>query len=190
NKSLALTDIPHILAVSLVYDLPFGDGKRFLSKGGPVNRVVGGWRATSVIRMQSGAPFFFRSGNCNVPGQFAAKCVPAILPGANPFAQSMGSYDPSKPLFNPVAFESPNSFNFYWGAGPRISDLRGFGYHNMDFGLTKDTPLTERVILQFRIEAFNIWNWHVYSVPGSGAWFNAQPFNTDVASPSFVTWLG
>src|SRR5207244_3348681 len=50
NRSLALTDIPQILAVSLVYDLPFGDGKRYLSKGGAADKVVSGWRATSVIR--------------------------------------------------------------------------------------------------------------------------------------------
>ncbi|MCI0422512.1 MAG: TonB-dependent receptor [Acidobacteria bacterium] len=189
NKSLASLDVPQAFALSFTYQLPFGNGKRFLSKGGIVNRILGGWEVTSIARAYSGTPLFFRSSFCNVPGQFAAGCIPAILPGADPYAQDKGNYDPQKPLFNKAAFESADSFNFYLGKGPRVSNLRGFGYRNQDFGLTKVTQISEKVSIQIRAEAFNVWNWHIFTQAGANfAGFNVV--NTDVASPSFGMWRG
>ena len=192
GKSLALTDIPQIFDVALGYDLPFGAGQRFLNTGGAVNKVVGGWKPSAIIRLQSPAPFFFNSSLCNVPSQFAASCVPSILPGANPFAQSRKNFNPAEPLFNAAAFQPASTFNFNFGDGSRMSNLRGFGYHNVDFNLEKDTKLTEKLNLEMRFGFFNIFNWHVYTNPGSsiGATGNPQPFITDVNSPSFGTWTG
>src|SRR5207247_7295152 len=68
--------------------------------------LVGGWSLSSTVKITSGAPFYFRSGTCNVPGQFREVCIPGILPGANPFAQSLSDFDPNKPLFNVKAFRS------------------------------------------------------------------------------------
>ncbi|HVN81503.1 MAG TPA: hypothetical protein VMW38_21115, partial [Terriglobia bacterium] len=103
---------------------------------------------------------FFRSYQCNVPGEFRAQCIPGIIPGANPFAQDKGNFNPEQPLFNADSFESKDSFNFYWGQGPRMSNVRGFGYHNHDLSLLKNTRISEGINLQFRAEFFNVWNWH------------------------------
>ena len=187
NKSLAIDDVPQVLSVAFVYELPFGKGKRLLNAGGVVDKLVGGWRLTNIFRASSGIPFFFRSGNCNVPSQFAVGCIPAVLAGANPFAQEKSSFDPNQPLLNRAAFESPDSFNFYYGTGPRISNLRGFGYHNHDFGLSKNISLTERASVEIRSEFFNVWNWHVFANPGE---FGAGAFDTNVASPTFGMWNG
>ena len=123
-------------------------------------------------RMTRSDPLFFRSGTCNVPSQFLAGCIPAILPGANPWAQSKSNFDPNQPLLNVSAFESANNFNFYYGQGPRISNLRGFGYHNQDMGLIKNTNLTERVSVQFRAEAFNVFNHTEFRPPASSSFFS------------------
>jgi len=144
NKSLASSDVPQILAVAFTYQLPFGTGKRFLSKGSLADKVVGGWELTSIIRDSSGQPMFFRSGNCNIPGQFAMGCIPAILPAANPYAQDKTHFDVNKPLLNAAAFQPADIFSFYGGAGPRVSNIRGFGYHNEDLGLTKRTSRAGR----------------------------------------------
>jgi len=109
NKSLASSDVPQILAVAFTYQLPFGTGKRFLSKNSLVDKVVSGWELTSIIRDSSGQPMFFRSGNCNIPGQFAMGCIPALLPGANPYAQDKSHFDVNKPLFSAAAFNPPAS---------------------------------------------------------------------------------
>ena len=189
NKSLGVSDVPQVLSASLIYDLPFGQGKRFLDRKGVVDKILGGWQVSSIFRASSAIPFFFRSSNCNLPSQFAAACIPAILPGANPFAQDKDNFDPNRPLFNSAAFESPDSFNFYYGQGPRISNLRGFGYQNHDIGLLKDTRISEGVKIQFRAEFFNVWNWHRFTPRNAGS-YNYSAFNTDVASPSFGMWNG
>ena len=189
NKSLSVDDVPQILQLSLMYDLPVGKGKRFLNVSGPVDKVLGGWQLVSLFRVSSGVPFFFRSSFCNVPDAFTAACIPAIPAGAKPYLQSVNSYNPDKgPLFNSAAFEDPNSFNFYWGRGARISNLRGPGYRNHDLSLIKNTRVTEKVGLQFRAEFFNAWNWH--SLNCTTRCFGATGFDTDVSSPTFGQWNG
>jgi hypothetical protein len=189
NKALSVMDTPQSLSFALSYDLPFGRGKRFLGTGGAVDKVVGGWQIVSIFKATSGNPFYFRSSSCNVPQQFQAACIPKILPGVKPFLQDPAHFDPNKgPLFNPAAFEDPSSFNFYFGQGDRVSNLRGPGYHNEDVSLVKNTRITERAGLQFRAEFFNVFNWHILTP--SGYYFGQQAFDTDVASPTFGQWTG
>lgn len=185
NKSLSNDDVPHIFALSLTYQLPMGPGKGFLDRGGLAGKLSGGWQVTSIVRVSAGQPLIFNSSYCNVPGQFAAACIPALLPGANIYAQSMSHYDPTKPLFNAGAFEPATAFNFYFGAGPRVSNIRGFGYHNQDLGIEKETQFGEKMRFLLRVEAFNVWNWHIFTASNAGGFVN-----TDVASPSFGLWNG
>jgi hypothetical protein len=190
NKALAIDDTPQIISLALVHQLPFGKGKRFLDQGGVVDKILGGWEVTSIFRASSGVPFSFRSSNCNVPGEFRAACIPAILPGAYPWAQGKGTFDPNGPLFNAAAFEhsDPAGFQFEFGQGPRISNLRGFGFHNQDLGLLKNTRITEKWSVQFRAEFFNVWNWHIFGCTSMCWGYSA--FDTDSASPSFGMWNG
>ena len=188
NKGLAEDDTPQILSLSLIYQLPFGIGRRFVNRSGGVDKLLGGWQVSSTFRVTSGTPLFFRSAACNVPGQFVAACIPALLPGANPWGQDKGNFEPSLRLFNKAAFESPDGFNFYYGKGPRISNLRGFGYHDHDLAFLKNTRLTEKTSIQFRAEFFNIWNWHISACQAQC--FGNLAFDNDVSSPSFGSWNG
>ena len=193
NKALALNDVPQTFSLAMVYELPFGRGKPFASSTGPADRLISGWQLGTILRITAGVPFLFRSGNCNVPAQFVAGCLPAVLSGANPFAQKKdGSFDPNLPLFDKTAFEPADSFNFYLGQGARVSNYRGFGYHNQDLNLLKNTRITERVNLQFRFEFFNIFNWHTYTSRGGedGLAGNFSAFDTDISSPNFGIWNG
>ncbi len=194
NKALAVDDVPQILSQAFVYELPFGKGKRWANMGGVVNELIGGWSISSVLRVSSAVPFFFRSGYCNIPAQLAAGCIPSIIPGSNPWAQDKSHFDPNKPLFNQAAFEDFNSFNFYLGKGPRISNLRGFGYHNHDVGVIKNIRITERVALQLRGEFFNIWNWHTFTCAtqcfGGGIFGGPPVFGNDISSSEFGLWNG
>jgi len=188
TKALGTNDVPQAFSLSFIYQLPAGKGQRYASRSGAVNKLIGGWQAGTIFRATSGVPFFFRSGFCNVPGQFRASCIPSS--SGDPFAQDKGSYDPNSKLFRRDAFEPSDSFNFYYGKGPRVSDFRGFGYHNQDLSLVKNTNITERVNLQFRAEFFNIWNWHTFTNPGGDGGFNSGVIDIDVASPSFGDWNG
>jgi hypothetical protein len=59
DKSISTQDIPHTFVLSYLYQLPVGQGKKFLNKGGIANRVVGGWEVGAVQRYQSGQPLSF-----------------------------------------------------------------------------------------------------------------------------------
>ncbi len=91
---IVATDTPHVLSAAFVYQLPFGEGKKWANTGGVVNALVGGWQMSTIFRYSSGLPLYFRSSFCNVPGQFRAGCIPAIVNPSAVFAQDKGDYDP------------------------------------------------------------------------------------------------
>ncbi len=194
NKSLAADDVPQVFSFTLVYELPFGRGKRFLSTSRAADLLLGGWSVASITRLSSGTPLFFRSSFCNVPGQFRAGCIPAILPGKNVFVKDKGDFDPGlgQPLFNKDAFEPLEAFNFYWGAGPRVSNVRGYGYKNEDLAIYKNIRINERLKFQLRGEFFNLFNFHNFTgyTSGGANWYWASAFTTDLASPDFGKWNG
>jgi hypothetical protein len=179
TKGFAFNDVPHTFSLATIYDLPFGRGRRWLSGGGVINHIVGGWKMSNILRFSSGTPFAFGSSFCNVPGQFAVSCIPGVLPGESPWAQDKSHFDPSSPLVDIAAFEPKERFGSgtYFGSGARITNYRGFGYRNHDFALSKDIRITERVNFQLRAEAFNLWNNHTLT-----------GFNTDINSRSFGEW--
>jgi hypothetical protein len=50
-------DVPHRWVTSGIAELPFGKGKRFLNRGGWVDKLVGGFRLSGIFTLQSGFPF-------------------------------------------------------------------------------------------------------------------------------------
>ena len=93
-------------------------------------------------------------------------------------------------MFNKDAFEPVSAFNFYYGKGNRIEeDIRGFAYHNQDLSFIKHTRMGGGTNLQFRVEMFNVWNWHMFNARGSVDG-GVSAFNTDIASPDFGKWNG
>jgi len=56
-------DINHVFNANFVYELPFGQGKRFLGGSrGVLDKIVGGWSTSTIFRWQSGSPFSIYSG--------------------------------------------------------------------------------------------------------------------------------
>ncbi len=90
ERTRADFDVTHILNGSIIYELPFGSGKKWLSGGGVSDKVFGGWQLSSIIHAQSGAPISLLSarGTFNRGGRS----------GGNP-ADSSLSPDAIKDLF-------------------------------------------------------------------------------------------
>jgi len=202
NRSLAPDDVPQTLSAAFVYELPFGRGKRYLSTHSMLDRVVGGWQISPVIRYSKGTPMWVRSGTC-LTAYTVQGCLPGLLSGANPFLQDPNSYDPAKgPLLNAAAFEPLSSFEpagscpsctgvfGYTGTGPRIFNFRGPNYKNVDFALTKNTKINERLNLIFRAEFYNAFNLHLFVNDGNFNIGGNNAFNTDISSSGFGTWNG
>jgi hypothetical protein len=120
-------------------------------------------------------------------------CLPGLLPGASPYAQSLNNIDTTKPLLNVDSFEPASGFNFYTGNGPRVQNFRQPGYSDFDMGLQKSVHISERVTFQLRGDAFNIFNAHHFDTVGisiQSSGLGGSAFDTDVSSPTFGMWNG
>ncbi|MFN7992198.1 MAG: carboxypeptidase regulatory-like domain-containing protein [Bryobacteraceae bacterium] len=189
NMSLSTDDIPHTVAVMLVYDLPFGKGKHFLNDSGVLGHVVGGWTVASSMKFTSGMPLYFRNSSiCGLPSQFQAACIPAIT--GNVLTQSWGGIDVNKPMYNAAAFTPASQFNgFYLGTGPRVSGVRGSPYRDVNLSLARKFAIKERLRFEIRAEAFNAFNNHYFTCDGQ-AFGDCIPFNNDPSSSNFGVWNG
>jgi hypothetical protein len=190
NKALSTDDIPNSVSVLGTYDLPFGAGQKWLTHSGVSNKVFGGWTLATSMKFTNGMPLYFRnSAVCGVPGQIEAACIPGIT--GNALAQDWGSVDVNKPLYNASAFEPASKFaaGNYLGTGPRVSDVRGSGYKDVNLSIAKKIDFYEKVHMEIRAEMFNILNNHYFVCDGQ-AWGDCNPANSDPSSPSFGVWNG
>jgi len=192
--SLSPSNVPVTWQVSSVYNLPFGRGQRFLSTGGPLNALVGGWQVSPLYRYEWGIPMSFSSSSCPSPGlgYFRESCVPGILPGQRPFVHGRNGFDPAKDgaqYLNPLAFESDFSTWGYTGYGKGVSTVYGPSYQDWDVAFAKNTKITERVNFKLTANFFNFFNNHYFVNQGNGP---GNAFNTTVDSGSsvFGQWNG
>src|SRR6266436_4569830 len=97
EKALSYQDVPHAFVLSYLYELPVGKGKKFLDKGGVVDKLVGGWQVGGVQRYQSGAPFIpFTSDAHNT--QFGTPNTRlSMIRGVPLLSPNAGSYNPFSP---------------------------------------------------------------------------------------------
>jgi hypothetical protein len=154
-------DIRHTATFNSVYDLPFGPGRRFGAKAGFTGKLIEGWSLSGMYTVRTGRPFSAlvdRSTGAVPDGN--ARNQRAQLTGANPVPDEQ---IPDR-WINPGAFRAPA--NGTWGDSPR-NMLRAPGLWQVDAGLTKRTPLTESVNLEFRAEAFNLFNRAQFGTPAN-----------------------
>jgi hypothetical protein len=153
-------DIRSRLNVYGSYELPFGNGQKFLSGSSSItNALVSGWRFNAIAVAQSGLPFTVTINGTSTNTGAASSRVNRVA-GASVYPASR-----TVPLwFNPAAFVAPPAF--LYGAEPRNS-LRGPRETNFDMSLEKQTPLPREMALLFRVEAFNIFNHPQFVIPAS-----------------------
>ena len=161
-------DITHRITFSGGWDLPFD--RAWAS--GP-KRLVKGWSLYPIFSWRTGFPLSINSGLLNSfgasnPGPSGAG--DGYLANAN-FAPGFNRITIMNPktngnlYFNPAAFlpvpDVPGS-----GYGTTARDFfRGPGRTNLDLALAKTTAITERVNVEFRVEAFNVFNHTEFANP-------------------------
>jgi len=179
-------DVPQTFKVSVDYELPFAKLTSF-GKSEVGRQLLDGWEVSTIYIANGGIPWQVYAGTCTNAGLFGAPCVPARLSGANPFAQPVSSFDPSKgTLLNSSAFEAASLFTSgtYFGQGPLVSgDLRQMGFANQDASLLKTFPIKERVKFQLRADFLDMWNWHSWSY--SGRPNGGSQFSTNISAANF-----
>ncbi|MCX6602565.1 MAG: carboxypeptidase regulatory-like domain-containing protein, partial [Acidobacteria bacterium] len=144
DKAVANQDTPHNLRVSYVYDLPFGKGRKWMTKANSVaDAVLGGWKVSAIHTYVSGTPLvvncsqnFFGAGS-NARCSFAPGVADGSVPLINPQWSSDKSVAFSVPYLNKAAFVLPP--NMVYGDTPRrMNYLRTPWTINEDFALLKD----------------------------------------------------
>ena len=180
-------DARHVFNANTVYQLPFGHGKQFLNNGGIAGAVTGNWELTTAALARTGFPV-----NVLLPSSYTAldgasgSERPDLVPGVSltpPGGKSIAEW------INPAAFAAPAG---EFGTAPR--DLvRGPGTWQIDMGLAKHIPLTERIGMQFRAEFFNVFNHPQLGQPqptfnpantsGFGSIITTVNLNTSIVNP-------
>jgi hypothetical protein len=200
ERAVAAEDIPQIFNIALTYELPFGDGKPYLSgKGKIVNAILGGWRMTPNFNAQSGIPLPISApgngfgGRPNLIGDpsFSGSRSKAdrinqwINPAAfeAPFGSnagliaqlSTGLVDPSDPNSAALDFDTVNEWWQFGNMGPRLGSLRSPGFWNVDTGLAKQIRLDEVRYFEFRWEMYNALNHQNLGLPNTSWCLPAGP---------------
>ena len=57
ERTRAEFHVTHVLNANAIWELPFGEGRRWLDQGGVLNALAGGWQLSGIVHWQSGIPF-------------------------------------------------------------------------------------------------------------------------------------
>jgi len=160
-------DVRNALKGSLVYQLPVGKGKKFLSSNPYLDAIVGGWQTSATMMVHSGQPFTVLTSSNNSeadnPGSaFSASQYPNVVGNPHPSNQSIHNW------YNVAAFAQPTAGTF---GDERRNQLVGPDLSEIDFSLGKNFSLREGIGLQFRIDGYNIFNHPSFGEPNTGVSF-------------------
>jgi Carboxypeptidase regulatory-like domain len=155
----------HLWVTNLVYELPFGKGKPFASNSGRAeDMVIGGWQVTGTATWGSGLPWTPSFNECGLDEDVGV-CRPNYSGG---FHTGAGSFNPithQVPFFTPVAAIPAGGTSGPFG-DPGVGNIGDVGVFSFrgprvffaDASILKNFPVTERVKVQFRMDAFNVFN--------------------------------
>lgn len=173
-------DQPLNNTTSMVWSLPFGNGRKFLGDAtGLVDVLLGGWTISGISTVTSGEPVTLRY----VPAAaFQVSGIQQDFRGANTYRPNVsgnpyGDKNSVTNYLNSAAVSIPTDPSQPFGnAAP--NSVRGPGFWQLDFVASKDfrLPIGSDTRVQFRLEAFNALNRTNFRAP-----------NGNRSSPAFGT---
>jgi hypothetical protein len=188
--SLSQLNVNDQFTASVLYDLPFGNGKRFGSTWhGPVNAALGNWEVNVIEKAISGFPLFVVDSNngsgvnfmwngnvLNRPDQVGNPNEAGPV-AANPLCSPPSHIHTVENWFNPCAFMRATPGELGDASRAPVSGPR---FVNTDFSAIKNflLPFREGMSLQFRAEFFNLFNHAQFFLPGGSSGMQ------DISSPS------
>jgi hypothetical protein len=159
NRSVSSTNIPQDLSLNWLYELPIGHGKLLHAGSHVADYVIGGWQVNGIASIYSGLPVNATvNGDIANTGNASGYMRPNLVGGLSIANQSVTHW------FNRAAFAQPAQYTF-GTAGRNI--LRGQAMVDFDFSLFRRFPLPwrERMALEFRAEAYNVFNTTHFGAP-------------------------
>jgi len=176
--ALSQLHLTNQFTASVLYDLPFGKGKRYGSSwSAPVNAVLGNWEVDVIQKATSGFPLFVVDNNAsgsnflfngafslnrpiqvsdpNKAGPVAANPDPACQVLVSQNGRAADHVHSVTNWFNPCAFMSAPTGELGTANRTPVYSPR---FVNTDFSAIKHFPIRERMQLDFRAEFFNLFN--------------------------------
>jgi Carboxypeptidase regulatory-like domain/TonB dependent receptor len=182
DRALSNYDQRQRSSISGGYNLPFGQGQRFLQTG-IANAIAGGWTIQPIVAIHSGFPFEV-SNSGGTFGQYNAFRA-FLVPGDTP-AQARLSHRTAAEWYNATAFCSTQTLYgvapqcpqvtapgngipgaLAWQGNFRRNTLIGPPTFQNDLSAIKNFHVHESITGQFRAEAFNITNHPIFANPNA-----------------------
>jgi len=165
TRMISDLDVTNRLAISGIYELPFGQGKRFLADANTVtDALLGGWQIQGVYTYQTGFPVAFGTdgfynGTDPVNGSDIA------------FDQTSTSKWINTGVFTSVLSDTSTNatpVDHLRSLRLRFPDVRRDAINNVDLSLLKSVRLPNRMELQVRFEFINAFNEPYFPGPVTG----------------------
>jgi len=151
------SSLPHHLVVTAIVELPFGEGRRWLSEKGALRAIAGGWHVSGIYHLQSG-----RVINWGNLFYYGADLESIKLPNSQ--------RDRAR-WFNTDQFERSSSAvpgNFHRRMFPtRIDFLRGDHMNQLDLSVARLFRLAGRTRFEVQLQALNALNRVQWDRPGT-----------------------
>jgi hypothetical protein len=167
--------VRHRWVLGAVYELPFGNGKRVNINNGVADAILGGWQWSTNMTIQSGVPQTLTIGINNAGTNNQVPDRPSYSGTGDGYAA-----DPSTARwYDPASFIVAPQGTF--GTVGRNSMVTPH-FQVIDMALAKRFAMGQsRHALQFRLEAFNVFNHPVWGAPNgnilAGPAFPGAPAN-------------
>ena len=151
---------------SWIWELPFGQDRRYMNHGGVVDFVLGGWQLGGILTLQDGFPFTLNCSSGTVQNG-GGGCYPDPAPGSPDWRLPASERSRTR-YFNTAAFVDRNP---EYGTGFRYGTVKrntvvGPGIKSFDMSINKNFGIASND-LEFRIEVFNVLNVPIWGQPGS-----------------------
>jgi hypothetical protein len=151
----SIFDVRHRVVSSILYELPFGDGKPFLQDGVGA-AILGGWQLTNIMSLSSGFPRDPAAGQDRA--NTGSTNRPDVVGDPNDGPKTIDQW------FNTAAFVLQPQFQH--GNAVRNS-ITGPGIFNFDMSILRNFRFATTKSLQLRLEVFNTFNQPVWGEPNT-----------------------
>jgi hypothetical protein len=155
---------------SIVYDVPFGKGRKYGSNMNPVlDAVLGGWELNTINTAHTGTPIsvYYTPATANQTSGLSNdyRGQPFLRPNVSGSAADQSKSQMINTYFAGYTFTTPPVNDPFGNLGRNA--FRVPGLEQWDFSANKSFRIRELATLQFRSEFFNVTNHTNFGIPNT-----------------------